>query len=130
MFKHTSPQQFGKVMAMTEPRLAVGYHFYNDHDTLPIMLEEIRRTYSGPLALATDYMVFNVTKDDIQVRMAAIDEDIWPTEPTRPKETAPGVGDAFSDFTKSGMEPMPELIEQIYRDFNEKNGTNIKPSKK
>jgi ribonuclease Z len=129
VFKHTSPQQFGKVMAMTEPRLAVGYHFYNDHDALPIMLEEIRRTYSGPLALATDYMVFNVTKDDIRVRMAAIDEEIWPTSPTRPKETAPGVGDAFSDFTKSGMEPMPELIEQIYRDFNEKNGTDIKPSK-
>ena len=23
-------------------------------------------------------MVFNVTKDDIRVRMAAVDEDIWP----------------------------------------------------
>ena len=52
-------------MAMTKPRLAVGYHFYNDYDTLPIMLEEVRRTYDGPLAMATDYMVFNVTKDDM-----------------------------------------------------------------
>ena len=130
VFKHTSPQQFGKVMAMTEPRLAVGYHFYNDHDTLPIMLEEIRRTYSGPLALATDYMVFNVTEDDIRVRMAAVDEDIWPMSPTRPKETAPGVGDNFSDFTKSGMEPMPELVKQIYRDFNELNGTDVELPKK
>ena len=125
VFKHTSPQQFGKVMAMTEPRLAVGYHFYNDHDTLPLMLEEIRKTYDGPLALATDYMVFNVTKDDIRVRVAAIDQDIWPTNPTRPKETAPGVGDKFSDFTKSGKEPMSDLVERIYRDFNEENGTNV-----
>ena len=39
VIKHTSPQQFGKVMSMTKPRLAVGFHFYNDHDTLPIMLE-------------------------------------------------------------------------------------------
>jgi ribonuclease Z len=30
-------------------------------------------TYDGPLALATDYMVFNVTRDDVRVRMAAID---------------------------------------------------------
>ena len=125
VLKHTSPQQFGKVMSMTEPRLAVGYHFYNDHDTLPEMLEEIRKTYDGPLALATDYMVFNVTEDDIRVRMAAIDEDIWPTEPTRPKETSPGVGDSFTDFTISGKEPMTELVEQIYREFNEANGTDI-----
>ena len=39
--KHTSPQQFGKIMAMTKPRLAVGYHFYNDHDTLPEQLADI-----------------------------------------------------------------------------------------
>lgn len=127
VFKHTSPQQFGKVMSMTQPRLAVGYHFYNDYDTLPIMLEEVRRTYDGPLAMATDYMVFNVTKDDIRVRMAAIDEDIWPTDATRPKLTDPQAGDTFSEFTKSGKEPMPELTREIYRDFNETNGTNIEP---
>ena len=59
---HTSPAQFGKIMAETKPRMAVGYHFYNDHDTLPVMLEQVRRTYDGPLAMATDYMVFNVTQ--------------------------------------------------------------------
>jgi len=128
--KHTSPQQFGKVMAMTEPRLAVGYHFYNDHDTLPITLEEVRRTYNGSLALATDYMVFNVTKDDIRVRMAAVDEEIWPTNPTRPKEAKPGVNLSFSKFVKNGSEPMSDLVNQIYDDFNEKNGTAVEvPSK-
>jgi len=30
---HTSPAQFGKVMEMTKPRMAVGYHFSNDFDT-------------------------------------------------------------------------------------------------
>ena len=33
-------------------------------------MSDIRQTYDGPLALAVDYMVFNVTKDDIRVRMA------------------------------------------------------------
>ena len=64
--KHTSPMQFGKVMAMTKPRLAVGYHFYNDHDTLPAQMADVRKLYDGPLAMATDYMVFNVTRDKIQ----------------------------------------------------------------
>ena len=50
---HTSPAQFGKVMAMTEPRMAVGYHFYNDHDTLPVVLQSVRTTYDGPVTLAT-----------------------------------------------------------------------------
>jgi ribonuclease Z len=112
-------------MAMTKPRLAVGYHFYNDHDTLPVMLEQVRRTYDGPLALATDYMVFNVTKDDIRVRMAAVDTDIWPTDSTRPKKRDPRAGDTFSEFTNGGKEPMSELIKQIYVDFNERNGTNV-----
>ena len=125
VIKHTSPQQFGKVMSMTQPRLAVGFHFYNDHDTLPIMLDEVRKTYDGPLVMATDYMVFNVTKDDILVRMAAVDEAIWPTESTRPKEVIPGVGDYFSDFVVSGKELMSDLVNQIYADFNERNGTDI-----
>ena len=125
VFKHTSPQQFGKVMAMTKPRLAVGYHFYNDHDTLPEMLAQVRKTYDGPLAMATDYMVFNVTKEDIRVRMAAVDTEIWPTAPTRAKKRDPAAGDTFSEFTKSGKEPMSELIARIYADFNERNGTDV-----
>jgi hypothetical protein len=36
-------------MGMTKPRLAVGYHFYNDRDTLPVMLEQVRRTTHGGL---------------------------------------------------------------------------------
>ncbi len=123
--KHTSPQQFGKIMAMTKPRLAVGYHFYNDHDTLPEQLAEVRKTYDGPLAMATDYMVFNVTKDTIRVRMAAVDQDIWPTEPTRAKEVSPSMADNFSDFIKNGSEWMPEVLDGIWTAFNERNGTNF-----
>ena len=89
------------------------------------MLEQVRRTYDGPLAMATDYTVFNVTQEDIRVRMAAVDTEIWPTDPTRPKQRDPSAGDTFSEFTKSGKEPMSALIEQIYADFNEKNGTSV-----
>jgi ribonuclease Z len=128
--KHTSPMQFGKEMAMTQPWLAVGYHFFNDHDTLPAIFSDVRKTYDGPLALATDYMVFNVTKKDIRVRMAAIDQAIWPLPPTRPKKTSGSTGDSFSDFIKGGGEWMPETLDRIWNDFNQRNGTDYKvPSK-
>jgi len=66
---HTSPEQFGRVMQMTKPRLALGYHFYNDADIAPEMRRRIRKTYNGDLALLQDFMAINVTKDNIRVRM-------------------------------------------------------------
>ncbi len=125
---HTSPAQFGKIMAETKPRLAVGYHFYNDHDTLPAQLEDIRRTYEGPLAMATDYMVFNVTKDDIRVRMAAVDEDIWPMPSTRPRQvdrSRKGAG-VMSEFTKSGDYFMKDVLTDLWDEVNRENGTDVK----
>jgi ribonuclease Z len=65
---HTAPGQFGKVMSTIKPRLAVGYHFFNDFDTAPLVYEEVRKTWDGPIALAIDYMVFNVTKNDYKIR--------------------------------------------------------------
>ena len=66
---HTAPPAFGKVMSIVKPRMAVAYHFFNDPDTAPKVLEGVRSTYDGPLTLAEDYMVWNVDKDDIKVRM-------------------------------------------------------------
>jgi ribonuclease Z len=123
---HTSPAQFGKIMAMTEPRMAVGYHFYNDHDTLPVVLQSVRTTYDGPVTLATDYMVFNVTRDDIRVRMAAVDEDIWPLPPTRPKVVKKERQLAYGEFTKSGEVMMRDVLEQIWSEVNEKYGIDAK----
>ena len=123
---HTSPAQFGKVMSEIKPRLAVGYHFFNDFDTLPNVTKGVRKTYDGPLVLATDYMVFNITKDDIKVRMAAIDEDIWPPPPLSRKlrpDASKRVG--FSDFIKGGRVPYKDVVDEIYAEINKKYGTNI-----
>ena len=67
---HTSAQAFGKVMTMVEPRHAVAYHFFNEEGTRYAIYEAIRETYSGPVSLATDLMVWNVSKDEIKERMA------------------------------------------------------------
>jgi len=127
---HTSPAQFGKVMSLTKPRLAVGYHVFNDFDTQPAIIEMVRKVYDGPLALATDYMVFNVTKDDIRVRMASIDEDIWPLpsiSETLPADPADRVG--FTDFLIDGRVPFKDVVDEVYRETNERFGTDVETPK-
>jgi ribonuclease Z len=123
---HTSPAQFGKVMAATEPRLAVAYHFFNDFDTVPAVLRDIRRTYGGALALAVDYMVFNITEDDIRVRMAAIDEDIWPLPSTIPLVPPdPELQRVeLSDFLRDARVVHRDVLEDIYKEINEQFGSN------
>jgi ribonuclease Z len=125
---HTSPEQFGKVMSLVKPRLAVGYHFYNDFDIEPEVRRRARKTYDGPLDLALDYMVWNVTKDDIRVRMSAVDEAVWPS-PALKKKNAPDTSKAipFSDFTRSGAMGLPEVVGPIFDEINEKYGTDVKP---
>jgi len=125
---HTSPEQFGKVMSLVKPRLAIGYHFYNDFDIEPEVRERVRKTYAGPLDLALDYMVWNVTKDEIRVRMSAVDEEIWPSPAQMqklPPDTASAI--AFSDFTKSGALGFPEVTQPIFDEINEMYGTNVEP---
>jgi len=125
---HTSPAQFGKVMAETSPRLAVAYHFFNDFDTAPGVLRDIRRSYDGALALATDYMVFNITEDDIRVRMAAVDEDIWPqasTIPLVPPDPAL-VRTEFSQMMLDGRVVHYDVLEEIYAEINAMFGSNAR----
>ena len=83
---HTAPEAFGKVMSMVKPRMAVAYHFFNDPDTSPPILEGIRSTYDGPLTLAEDYMVWNITKDEITTRMIAYNADAWPPPSAKPPQ--------------------------------------------
>jgi ribonuclease Z len=123
---HTSPAQFGKVMSMIKPRMAVAYHFFNDFDTAPVVEGLVRKTYDGPLSSAVDYMVWNVTKDKIRTRMAVINEDIWPmpsvTEklPADPKDRI-----GFSDFIQGGREVFTDIIHQAYDATNKQFNTDV-----
>ncbi len=107
--------------------MAVGYHFFNDFDTAPLVLADIRKTYDGPLALATDYMVFNVTRNEIRVRMAAIDEDIWPqpsTIPLVPPDPAL-TRTELSQLMLDGRVVHREELEDLYDEINAMYGSNF-----
>jgi ribonuclease Z len=86
---HTEPQAFGKVMSAVQPRLAVGYHSVQSPENNAAITDGIRKTYNGPLALARDLMVINLTKDTIKVRMAIVDDYVLPPDVTEAYKKAP-----------------------------------------
>ena len=83
---HTAPSAFGAVMSKVKPRMAIAWHFYNDFDTRYDVYEQIRSTYDGPLAMGDDLLVFNITKDKMQVREAIVNHRTWPAPPATPAE--------------------------------------------
>ena len=112
---HSEPQAFGKVMSAVKPRLAVGYHSVQSPDNNAAIMDGVRKTYDGPLALARDLMVINVTKDDIKVRMATVDEYVLPPDVTPGYIKAPRSDQKHpSEFILNGKwkgytpPPMPE----------------------
>jgi ribonuclease Z len=131
---HTAPEAFGKVMSAVKPRMAVAYHFFKDFDTTASVYERIRTTYDGPLSLAEDFMVWNVTKDDIRVRMGMFDESTWAPPLASPAEL-PNQQDRvdmakrlgvdsleFSKFTKSGFWDVDDALRPIFEEASEKLG--------
>ena len=127
---HTAPEAFGKVMSRVQPRMAVAYHFFKDFDTTGDILEGVRSTYDGPLSLAEDYMVWNVTKDDIRVRMAIVDEDVWPPPASeRPQAPDPSQRIPYSKQIGGGKLDMHAVLQPIYDEINKKYGLNEKQDK-
>ena len=127
---HTAAQAFGKIMSMTKPRHAVCYHFQNDFDTARVVKSEIRKTYDGPLDLALDFMVWNVTKDKIRTRMAVPNHESFPAPPQRMKQPPDSMkAYKWTKFSLSGVEPESAAVTNaLIAEFNKKNGTNIKPA--
>ena len=130
---HTAPEAFGKVMSAVKPRMAVAYHFFKDFDTTAAVYDRIRKTYDGPLSLAEDYMVWNVTKDDIRVRLAEVDHHTW-APPLASPAKEPSLDDraafakeygldqskvGFSDFTKSGFWDVDDVLRPIFQEASE-----------
>jgi ribonuclease Z len=123
---HTSPQAFGKVMSTIKPRHAVGYHFFNEQSTHDDILRGVLQTYTGPLSLAVDNMVWNITKDEITERMVVSPDQAWavngPNRPPAPPARGT-VPDPISDFIKAGRwKPAEEAQASMVDQFKQENG--------
>jgi ribonuclease Z len=100
---HTSPQSFGKIMSTLRPKHAIAYHFFNEEGTRYGVYEGIRETYDGPLSMATDMMVWNVTRDGVTERMAVATDEAW-SVPGTAKQPPPvkGLPNPMSEFIRAG----------------------------
>ena len=120
---HSSAQAFGKIMSMIRPRHAVAYHFFNEEDTRYPIYDGIRETYDGPLSMATDMMVWNITRDSITERMAVSPDNAWDVEapgrrpaPDRSRESE------YTRFTLDGAMDVSDVNARWMKIFMEENG--------
>ncbi len=77
---HTPAKALGYILNETKPRLGVATHFQYNDDTTPEIMNGITQWYKGPLVLATDLMVLNVSKDKsipIKIRMGEVSNYAW-----------------------------------------------------
>ncbi|MHC4306539.1 MAG: hypothetical protein ACYTES_19295, partial [Planctomycetota bacterium] len=68
------------------------------------------------------------TKDDIRVRMAVVDEDVWPPPATEtPLPPDPSRRHAFTDLIAGGKLDVDDVIQPIYDEINTQYGLNEQP---
>ncbi len=77
---HTTPEVLGQIFDIAKPKLGIGYHYFLDDDTVDPFFQGVEKTYDGPVALAQDLMVINVSKEEIAVRMAETNPLHWPPQ--------------------------------------------------
>ncbi len=100
---HTPPSSCGKIFSRLKPRMAVAYHTFNDFNTAPDIIAGIRETYAGPLTLANDLIVWNITANNTRVReVIATDSPLPAAPPTPAGPPDPSERTELSDWLKAG----------------------------
>lgn len=109
---HTSPAAWASVMKEVQPRMGIAYHFFNDLDTAPDVYKEILNVYDGPITLAKDLMVWNITRDEIRMRQVINTPDTWPKpEKERKQGTRAKSQYPMSNWLKEGKVKFPGIDE-------------------
>ncbi|MCH6546786.1 MAG: MBL fold metallo-hydrolase [Deltaproteobacteria bacterium] len=85
---HSTSDRVGKIFEIAKPKLGVAYHYFQDDETIDPFFENLRKTYAGPVVLAQDLTVINLTQAQIVTRQAQTDLLNW-TPPAPPSEGPP-----------------------------------------
>lgn len=115
---HTPAKALGYILSRlaTPPRLAVATHFQATDDTIRPALADIRSWYpSGPVTVATDFLVLNVTRESILQRRAVVSQYAWQSPAQLRKDLAlavPKYHDAKTGLGDPYAQLDPEALEQ------------------
>ena len=87
-FAHTIPEQMGRILQRTQPRMGALWHL----DLTPgtdIVFDELAVNYQGPVAISQDLTVFNVTEEAVVVRQATVNDAAPPVHGPSHSNPAP-----------------------------------------
>jgi ribonuclease Z len=68
--EHTVPEELGRVFSIAKPGLGIGSHYTLGDAMIDEAFKGMAKTYDGPVMLAHDLSVINVTPEQIVVRQA------------------------------------------------------------
>jgi ribonuclease Z len=86
---HTVPEQMGKILDLTRPRMGALWHL----DLTPgvdAVFDELGVNYQGPVTITQDFTVFNVTEEAVVARQAKVNDAAPPVHGPSHSNPAPG----------------------------------------
>jgi ribonuclease Z len=75
---HTSPTAAGRVFNLVKPRVAALWHTLLSPQVIPMIHQELRTVYAGPVVQTQDLTVFNITKEAVVSRQAQVMDQLPP----------------------------------------------------
>jgi ribonuclease Z len=106
---HTSPRGAGKVFGLVRPRMAGLWHTQLGAATTPLIFEDLRKVYAGPVVQTQDLTVFNVTEESVVVRQAQVEPQPQPV-PGTPKKEPDASPPAEPDWWADALIPLDDVL--------------------
>jgi ribonuclease Z len=106
---HTSPRGAGKVFDLVRPRMAGLWHTVVTPTGTPLIFEDLRKVYTGPVVQTQDLTVFDVTTEAVVARQAQVDPQPSPV-PGRPKAEPEARPPAQPDWWADALIPLDDVL--------------------
>lgn len=107
---HTSPRGAGKVFSLVKPRMAGLWHTVVSPMGTPMIFQDMRKVYDGPVVQTQDLTVFNVTTDAVVARQAQVEDQPRPV-PGTPKSEPEARPPAMPDWWADALIPLDDVLE-------------------
>ncbi|MBI5105672.1 MAG: MBL fold metallo-hydrolase [Solirubrobacterales bacterium] len=106
---HTSPRGAGKVFDLVRPRMAALWHTVVTPAGTPLIFEDLRKVYAGPVVQTQDLTVFNVTAEAVVARQAQVEPQPRPV-PGTPKAQPEARPPAQPDWWADALIPLDDVL--------------------
>jgi ribonuclease Z len=106
---HTSPRGAGKVFELVKPRMAGLWHTQIVPATVPLIFDDLRKVYDGPVVQTQDLTVFNVTEEAVVVRQAQVEAQPVPV-PGKPRTEPTASPPATPDWWGDALIPLDDVL--------------------